>query len=153
MDQLGTIVAVLGTSDLHAYISKTKIEMSPEIRKVIAKYTLLGRGPKQDWETLARQHILDQHRRVAAAKSLSSSSSSSSSGSSSSSSTTTTTPTEELWPMPSPEGLDLLSKLLIYDHSQRLTAKQAMQHMFFDKVRDRVEAELRDYDTYRGALG
>jgi serine/threonine protein kinase len=144
MDQLGTIVAVLGTSDLHAYISKTKIEKSPEIRKVIAKYTLLGRGPKQDWETLARQHILDQHRRVAAAKVASSSS-----GSSSTTTTTAATTTEELWPMPSPEGLDLLSKLLIYDHSQRLTAKQAMQHTFFDKVRDRVEAELRDYRTYR----
>jgi serine/threonine protein kinase len=146
MDQLGTIVAVLGTSDLHAYISKTKIEKSPEIRKVIAKYTLLGRGPKQDWGTLARQHILDQHRRVAAAKVASSSSGSSSA--------TTTTTTEELWPMPSPEGLDLLSKLLVYDHCQRLTAKQAMQHTFFDKVRDQVEAELRDNRTYReGAAG
>jgi casein kinase II subunit alpha len=102
MDQLGTIVAVLGTADLHAYISKAKIDMTPEIRKVIAKYTLRG-GGKKEWSSLVSPEST-----------------------------------------PSPEGLDLLSKLLVYDHNTRLTSKQAMQHAFFDSVRDRVELQIRE---------
>lgn len=31
----------------------------------------------------------------------------------------------------SPEVLDLLDKLLRYDHQQRLTAKEAMEHPYF----------------------
>jgi casein kinase II subunit alpha len=41
--------------------------------------------------------------------------------------------------VPSLEGLDLLSKLLQYDHEQRLTAKEAMQHPFFDAVRESMD--------------
>ena len=46
-------------------------------------------------------------------------------------------------PMPSPDALDLLDKLLRYDHDERLTAQQAMRHTFFDNVRERVHTELR----------
>jgi len=46
-------------------------------------------------------------------------------------------------PVPSPESLDLLDKLLVYDHDARLTAKEAMQHPFFDVVRDRVTNEIK----------
>ena len=102
MDQLGKIVSVLGTSDLHAYISKSKIEMTPEIRKVIAKCTLRG-GTKKDWMSLASPNYT-----------------------------------------PSTESLDLLSKLLVYDHETRLTAKQAMRHSFFDSVRDKIDIQLQD---------
>ena len=38
-------------------------------------------------------------------------------------------------PTPPNEGLDLLDCLLVYDHSQRLTASEALQHPFFDSVR------------------
>jgi casein kinase II subunit alpha len=103
MDQLGTIVAVLGTADLHAYMSKAKIPMTPDLRKVIAKYTLRDGGSKKEWNTLASDDYT-----------------------------------------PSPEGLDLLSKLLVYDHNLRLTAKQAMQHSFFDSVRDRVDRQIQE---------
>jgi casein kinase II subunit alpha len=109
LDQLGTIVAMLGTADLHAYMSKYKIKMTPEIRKVVAKYTLQG-GSKKKWTTMASpDHI------------------------------------------PSDIGLDLLSKLLVYDHDVRLTAKQAMQHPFFDAVRDRVERQVKDKMGYNKA--
>lgn len=104
LDQLGTIVAILGTADLHAYMSKYKIEMTPEIRKVVVKYTLQG-GAKKDWDSLASPDY---------------------------------TPTQN--------GLDLISKLLVYDHDVRLTAKQAMQHPFFDSVRDRVDRQVQDKD-------
>jgi serine/threonine protein kinase len=53
------------------------------------------------------------------------------------STTSTSTPEEE-------QGLDLLSKLLVYDHNTRLTAKQAMQHAFFDSVRHRVERQIQE---------
>jgi len=35
-----------------------------------------------------------------------------------------------------PVGLDLLSKLLVIDHTKRITAKEAMNHRFFDEVRN-----------------
>eukprot|EP00980_Cylindrotheca_fusiformis_P014733 scaffold4009_cov124-Cylindrotheca_fusiformis.AAC.13 len=111
LDQLGTIVAILGTADLHAYMSKYSIEMTPDIRKVVAKYTLQG-GIKKDWNTLASPDHT-----------------------------------------PSRKGLDLLSKLLVYDHDARLTAKQAMQHPFFDLVRDRVESQVQEKRRFNKVNG
>lgn len=35
----------------------------------------------------------------------------------------------------SPEAVDLLDKLLRYDHQQRLTATEAMEHPYFCKIR------------------
>ena len=133
MDQLGTIVSVLGTSELHAYISKYNIEKTPEIRKVIAKYTLRGRGPPQKWDDLVRKHLSlpDDQQPTSGGGGVSEASSS------------------VLQSRPSPDGIDLLSRLLIYDHRQRLTARQAMEHAFFDPVRERVEAEVRYFNNYR----
>lgn len=45
-------------------------------------------------------------------------------------------------PVPSAEGIDLLDKLLVYNHDVRLTAQQAISHAFFDPVRDRVTTEI-----------
>lgn len=38
----------------------------------------------------------------------------------------------------SPEVLDLLDKLLRYDHQQRLTAKEAMEHPYFCESVEKV---------------
>jgi casein kinase II subunit alpha len=35
--------------------------------------------------------------------------------------------------------MDLLKKMLVYDHEMRLTAKQAMAHPYFDPVREECE--------------
>lgn len=43
--------------------------------------------------------------------------------------------TEENQHLVSTQALDLLSKLLRYDHQERLTAEQAMAHSYFDPVR------------------
>lgn len=49
--------------------------------------------------------------------------------------------------VPDPKGLDLLDKLLVYDHELRWNARQAMDHPFFDIVRRRVLTEVRSYDA------
>ena len=45
-------------------------------------------------------------------------------------------------PIPSKEGLDLLDKLLVYDHQLRWTAKEALEHKFFDEIRNQVQREV-----------
>ncbi len=44
--------------------------------------------------------------------------------------------------VPSPQGLDLLDKLLVYDHELRWTAREALGHEFFDDVRHQVLGEV-----------
>ncbi|KAJ2395542.1 Casein kinase II subunit alpha, partial [Coemansia sp. RSA 2603] len=39
----------------------------------------------------------------------------------------------------SPEAIDFLDRLLRYDHMERLTAKEAMSHPYFDPVREKSE--------------
>jgi len=39
----------------------------------------------------------------------------------------------------SPEGIDLLSQILVYDHQERLSAKDALEHEFFDPVKEFYE--------------
>lgn len=39
-----------------------------------------------------------------------------------------------------PDALDLIDKMLVYDHTERILPKEAMQHKFFDPVRAEVEA-------------
>jgi len=34
-----------------------------------------------------------------------------------------------------PDALDLLSKMLIYDHMERITPKEALKHPYFDPIR------------------
>ena len=45
-------------------------------------------------------------------------------------------------PVPCQEGIHLLDQLLVYDHEQRLTAREAMMHPFFDDVRDIVGVDV-----------
>ena len=60
---------------------------------------------------------------------------------------TTTTSTKEgaTRREPDPKGLDLLDRLLVYDHEKRWNARQAMEHAFFDVVRRRVLTEVLSY--------
>lgn len=38
-----------------------------------------------------------------------------------------------------PEGLDLLSKMLVYDKNKRITPTEAMQHPYFAPIRELME--------------
>nr|QKY15034.1 casein kinase Ii subunit alpha-4 (CKA4) [Polytomella parva] len=44
----------------------------------------------------------------------------------------------------SPEALDFLDKLLRYDHQERLTAQEAMEHPYFKAVREQQEQAIND---------
>eukprot|EP00180_Rhodochaete_pulchella_P001885 Plantae.Rhodophyta-Rhodochaete_pulchella.ctg2830.p2 GENE.Plantae.Rhodophyta-Rhodochaete_pulchella.ctg2830~~Plantae.Rhodophyta-Rhodochaete_pulchella.ctg2830.p2 ORF type:complete len:190 (-),score=34.38 Plantae.Rhodophyta-Rhodochaete_pulchella.ctg2830:612-1181(-) len=44
-----------------------------------------------------------------------------------------------------PDGLDLLDKMLRYDHQERVTAREAMDHQFFDPVRESAERNTVDF--------
>ena len=93
-------MSILGSNDLLSYCHKCNIDLSPELRMVIAKYMARSNrgGRRKLWLSLLPR----------------------------------------LCPIPSWEGLDLLDKLLVYDHDVRLMAREAMMHPFFDEVRDTV---------------
>ncbi len=117
VDQLGKIVSVLGSNDLLKYVEKYGLELSNDINKAIRKYTIRTNptGRRKQWLSLLA----------------------SSTGSNKSKDVNEIRPK-----LPSQEGLNLLDQLLVYDHEQRLTAREAMMHPFFDDVRDIVGLEV-----------
>lgn len=42
------------------------------------------------------------------------------------------------------QGIDFVSKLLKYDHQERLTAKEAMEHSYFDSVRNSINTNIKE---------
>ena len=42
----------------------------------------------------------------------------------------------------SPDGLDLLDRMLCYDHQDRISAREALLHAYFDPVRGEAEASV-----------
>ena len=89
-NQLHRIAKVLGTEELHEYLTKHRIELDSKLVEMI------GRHSKKRWE---RFH------------------------------------TSENTHLISHEALSLLDGLLKFDHQDRLTAKEAMAHPYFDPVR------------------
>jgi serine/threonine protein kinase len=135
-DQLGRIVSVLGVQDFLWYRRKCGVRLSAGARAAIGKYC---------WKA-----------NTATSSTLSSIPSPSSSSSSSSEDEDVQSVFSGMryrkpWhtflspncPIPSPLGLDLLDKLLVYDHEQRWTAREALNHAFFDDVREQVFEEVR----------
>ncbi|KAL7525878.1 hypothetical protein ACHAWF_001546 [Thalassiosira exigua] len=135
-DQLGKIVDVLGTRDFLPYVRRCGVRLSSGARAAIGRYCSRDADPSS---------------------SAPSSSGTSSSSSSSDEGPTTYPPSTEVgrrrrpWrsfltpscPAPDPRALDLLDKLLVYDHERRWTAREALDHPFFDEVRERVRGEVR----------
>ncbi|CAM9569946.1 unnamed protein product, partial [Ectocarpus sp. 13 AM-2016] len=46
-----------------------------------------------------------------------------------------------------PDGLDLLDRMLCYDHQDRISAAEALSHAFFDPVRGEAEASVISHST------
>ena len=124
-DQLGLIVNCLGTRDFLPYCRKCNVRLSSKARAAIGKYC---------------------------SESSSSMSSSSSSEDAPISLTNSDIGRRKPWlsyltsdcPLPSSEATDLLDRLLVYDHEQRWTAREALGHSFFDEVRNEVWSEVQE---------
>jgi casein kinase II subunit alpha len=122
-DQLSKIVAVLGTNDLLSYMRQFNVPVTPELQAILDRNDQ-HHEHRQSWLALYQQHQDNQHQHD---------------------------PSEVSPPVPPREGLDLLDKLLIYNHQKRLTAHQALQHPFFDPVRERVLSQVRAYNRHMPA--
>lgn len=112
IDQLGKIVEVLGSRDLFAYVEKCGLQLSKELNKVIRKYSVRN-NPSGLRKPWASLLATQKMNKDGAQT-----------------------------PLPCQEGINLLDQLLVYDHDQRLTAREAMMHPFFDDVRDIVGIEV-----------
>mmetsp|Transcript_1780 Transcript_1780/g.2574 ORF Transcript_1780/g.2574 Transcript_1780/m.2574 type:complete len:507 (+) Transcript_1780:137-1657(+) len=121
VDQLGQIVSILGKKDLYQYCDQYGIQLSAELQRVVEKYTLKSNpsGVRKSWLTLLGSSAKQFLGRKMSNR-------------------------DSPCPIPSREGLNLLDKLLIYNHEERLTAKEAMMHPFFDVVRDKVRIEIQN---------
>jgi serine/threonine protein kinase len=114
-DQLGKIVSVLGTRDFLPYVRKCNVRLTSGMRASIGKYCSVALSGEKN---VTSSNVA---RRKPWLSYL----------------------TPEC-PIPSSESLDLLDKLLVYDHEQRWTAREALGHTFFDEVRDEVWREVRE---------
>ena len=107
-DQLVRIAKVLGTEDLYEYLNKYQIELDPRFDDILGRYASTGSSPP----ALVLTNILnvnDRHSRKRWERFVHSENSH----------------------LVSPEALDFLDKLLRYDHTDRLTAREAMDHAYF----------------------
>jgi len=126
VDQLGKIAAVLGERDLRAYCDRVGCELGPDLEAAVARHSGASAGPggtRRPWSDF----LTGTGTGTGAADG------------------------EDPCPEPSGTALDLLDRLLVYDHTERLTAREAMAHPFFDEVRARGKAEIRS--RQRDGLG
>ena len=116
----GQIVAFLGKNDLLRYCDQYGIQLSPELERIVQKYSSKSNpmGTRKSWLTLLGSKSKSYGGNKKHAES------------------------DMQCPIPSREGLNLVDKLLVYNHEGRLTAKEAMMHPFFDVVRDKVRIEV-----------
>jgi len=121
LDQFGKIVSVLGKEDLLSYCNRVGLKMSGDLERVVQKYTAKSdtAGKRKDWFSFLKKPSVGKKK------------------------DNTGSDVELECPVPSARGLDLLDKLLVYDHQKRLTAVEAMAHSYFDEVRDLVQGEVR----------
>lgn len=118
---LGQIVAFLGKNDLMRCCDQYGIQLSPELERIVQKYTskFNPMGTRKSWLTLLGSKSKSYGGKKHAESDMQ-------------------------CPIPSREGLNLVDKLLVYNHDERLTAKEAMMHPFFDVVRDKVRIEVQN---------
>lgn len=96
-DQMVKIARVLGTNDLHSYLEKYGLDLSPNFM------ALIGSHQRKPWQ----KFITDENRHLVTG-----------------------------------DALDLLDQMLVYDHQKRITAKKAMDHVFFSPVKEM--SDMRD---------
>ena len=108
-DQLVRIAKVLGTEELFEYLDKYQIELDPRFNDILGRYAVdLFLTALIYLNTIV---IFFRHSRKRWERFVHS----------------------ENQHLVSPEALDFLDKLLRYDHQERLTAREAMDHPYFCK--------------------
>ncbi|VDM41103.1 unnamed protein product [Toxocara canis] len=112
-DQLVRIAKVLGTEELFEYIDKYQIELDPRFNDILGRLTNIIVHSVFQQRFTAVSHSKKRWERFVHS---------------------------ENQHLVTPEAIDFLDKLLRYDHQERLTAKEAMQHPYFYPV---VENEQR----------
>jgi casein kinase II subunit alpha len=108
-DQLAKIARVLGTDDLFAYIDKYKITLDSAYDEILGRCVFLCAACACVVCSLAHRHSRKPWTRFV---------------------------TPDTAKYCSPEALDLLDNMLRYDHAERITARDAMQHPYFKPIRD-----------------
>lgn len=107
-DQLVRIAKVLGTEELFEYLDKYQIELDPRFNDILGRYYVVGLHQPA---SLHSSIFVSRHSRKRWERFVHS----------------------ENQHLVSPEALDFLDKLLRYDHQERLTAREAMDHPYFCK--------------------
>ncbi|KAL7575994.1 hypothetical protein ACA910_000782 [Epithemia clementina (nom. ined.)] len=118
LDQLGKIISRLGSSSLINYAIRYNMQLPSNVQDIISQYHAAGAVHRRSWIDL-----------IAAARPLVGTTYSTGSDHDAD---------DKRFSEYQAQGVDLIERLLVYDHEERLTARQAMQHAFFDLVRDDV---------------
>jgi casein kinase II subunit alpha len=121
VDQLQRIAAVLGTQDLYKYIKKYAIAVPDDMHWALesAASTDNSTGScRRPWSEFIGNPVIAGVDSDSAFQ------------------------PRHLLPA---DGLDLLDRLLVFDHEARWTATQAIEHEYFDMVRNRVRLEVKMY--------
>jgi casein kinase II subunit alpha len=107
------IAKVLGTDELFEYIEKYHIELDPRFNDILGRYVILG--TKRLFKLLMTSFLCFSNNRHS----------------------------KKRWErfvhaenqhLVSAEALDFLDKLLRYDHAERITAREAMDHPYFSMI-------------------
>ena len=110
-DQLVKIAKVLGTDELFAYLDKYDIELEPRFDEILGRYFPFP-FPFLFFKKKKKKPFFPRYPRKPWGKFV----------------------TQENERYISPEAIDFLDKLLRYDHQERLTPKEAMNHPYFHPV-------------------
>ena len=114
-DQLVRIAKVLGTEELFEYLDKYQIELDPRFNDILGRS--VASLHQLDSNGIQTGSLHCRHSRKRWERFVHS----------------------ENQHLVSPEALDFLDKLLRYDHQERLTAREAMDHPYFCKSEDLVQ--------------
>jgi serine/threonine protein kinase len=103
------------------YMDKYQLSVTPEIQQIIRRYSHHHTHHQDDDSQFDRSSRLKQWYAAWIASN--------------------DTDEDVIPSFPPKDGIDLLNQLLVYDPDDRLSAKEAMQHPFFDAVRETILAQ------------
>uniref|UniRef100_A0A7S1FZG7 non-specific serine/threonine protein kinase n=1 Tax=Corethron hystrix TaxID=216773 RepID=A0A7S1FZG7_9STRA len=135
VDQLAKVAGILGTEDLAAYCRKYGVVLRPDVRGAVfgtsSDSDTESEGGRDEAKGTTKMAAMERNvprKRKRPWRDI--------------------PPPADAPPIP-PEGIDLVDRLLRYDHAERPTAVEAMAHPFFDEVRETIEREWAEENAAR----